>query len=188
MVAGKRRTAREMAVQMLYQNDLGGGNLPQIFNTFDLAEYLAQEVLAEKPEKPGKPDRPERQEGEPDGKPRRLVLEDRGEYAKRRKRVENAFLYAQALVRGTVEHRQQIDDMIRGQADNWRLERMPAVDRNILRLAVYEMLFETDIPKLVVVDEAIELAKKFGSEQSGRFVNGLLDGLLKQHTFPGSLT
>ena len=78
--------------------------------------------------------------------------------------------------------------MIRGQADNWRLERMPAVDRNILRLAVYEMLFEMDIPKLVVVDEAIELAKKFGSEQSGRFVNGLLDGLLKQHTFPGSLT
>ncbi len=78
--------------------------------------------------------------------------------------------------------------MIRGQADNWRLERMPAVDRNILRLAVYEMLYERDTPKLVVVDEAIELAKKFGSEQSGRFVNGLLDGLLKQHTFPGTLT
>jgi N utilization substance protein B len=87
-----------------------------------------------------------------------------------------------------LDHRERIDEMIRGQADNWRLERMPAVDRNILRLAVYEMLFETDIPKLVVVDEAIELAKKFGSEQSGRFVNGLLDGLLKQHAFPGSLT
>lgn len=193
MVAGKRRTAREMAVQMLYQNDLGGSNLPQIFNTFDLAEYLAQESLAgraekaekaEKTEKPGKPDGAEAN----GAKPRRLGLEDRAEYAKRRKRVENAFQYAQALVRGTLEHRQQIDDMIRGQADNWRLERMPAVDRNILRLAVYEMLFETDIPKLVVVDEAIELAKKFGSEQSGRFVNGLLDGLLKQHTFPGSLT
>lgn len=176
MVAGKRRTAREMAVQMLYQNDLGGSNLPQIFNTFDLAEYLAQESQGG--------DKPEGQEA----KPRRLGPEDRAEHAKRRKRVENAFLYAQALVRGTLEHRQQIDDMIRGQADNWRLERMPAVDRNILRLAVYEMLFETDIPKLVVVDEAIELAKKFGSEQSGRFVNGLLDGLLKQHTFPGSLT
>nr|MDP9120189.1 hypothetical protein [Acidobacteriota bacterium] len=50
------------------------------------------------------------------------------------------------------------------------------------------MLFERDTPKLVVVDEAIELAKKFGSEQSGRFVNGLLDGLLKQRTFPGTLT
>jgi len=177
MVVGKRRTAREMAVQMLYQNDLGGSNLPQIFNTFDIAEYIAHEATPE--DVPG-------EEGTP--KPRPLGLNDRAEYAKRRKRVEDAFLYAQALVRGTLEHRQQIDDMIRGQADNWRLERMPAVDRNILRLAVYEMLFEMDIPKLVVVDEAIELAKKFGSEQSGRFVNGLLDGLLKQHTFPGSLT
>jgi len=164
-----------MAVQMLYQNDLGGSNLPQIFNTFDVAEYVAREAVEEggvvKARRPGPGD-----------------LEDRAEYVKRRKRVDDAFEYAQALVRGTLDHRQQIDDMIRGQADNWRLERMPAVDRNILRLAVYEMLFEMDIPKLVVVDEAIELAKKFGSEQSGRFVNGLLDGLLKQHTFPGSLT
>ena len=65
---------------------------------------------------------------------------------------------------------------------------MPAVDRNVLRLAVFEFLYETDVPKLVVLDEAIELAKKFGSEQSGRFVNGVLDGLLKSHDFPGSLT
>jgi N utilization substance protein B len=176
MAVGKRRTAREMAVQMLYQNDLGGSNLPQIFNTFDVAEYAAQES-ADAPESSEAPKR-----SGPGG------LEERTEYSKRRKRVEDAFLYAQSLVRGTLDHREQIDEMIRGQADNWRLERMPAVDRNILRLAVYEMLFEMDIPKLVVVDEAIELAKKFGSEQSGRFVNGLLDGLLKQHTFPGSLT
>ncbi len=153
MNLGKRRTAREMAVQMLYQSDLGGSPLPQIFRTFDLSEYLAREKEA-------------------------------GD----RKRVDEAFSFAQKLVQGTLEHREKIDDMIRGQADNWRLERMPAVDRNVLRLAIYEMLFETDTPKLVVVDEAIELAKKFGSEQSGRFINGLLDGLLKQHTFPGSLT
>ncbi|HLX07099.1 MAG TPA: transcription antitermination factor NusB [Thermoanaerobaculia bacterium] len=152
MTAGKRRTAREMAVQMLYQSDLGGSALPQIFASFDLAEYLG------------------------------------GDLARQRRRVEDAFDYAQVLVRGTVDHREEIDAMIRGQADNWRLERMPAVDRNILRLAIYEMLYEQDTPKLVVVDEAIELAKKFGSEQSGRFVNGLLDGLLKQHSFPGSMT
>ena len=113
---------------------------------------------------------------------------DRAAYARYRQRVEEAFLYAQDLVRGAVEHRGRIDELIRSQADNWRLERMPPVDRNILRLAIYEMLFEKETPKLVVLDEAIELAKKFGSEQSGRFVNGLLDGLLKQHTFPGSLT
>lgn len=152
MTAGKRRTAREMAVQMLYQSDLGGSALPHIFSTFELSEYLG------------------------------------GDLGRHKRRVEDAFQYAQALVRGTVEHREEIDAMIRGQADNWRLERMPAVDRNILRLAIYEMLYERDTPKLVVVDEAIELAKKFGSEQSGRFVNGLLDGLLKQHSFPGSLT
>ena len=102
--------------------------------------------------------------------------------------MDEAFDYAQALVRGTLDNREKIDDLIRGQADNWRLERMPPVDRNILRLAVYEMLYEKDTPSSWSLDEAIELAKKFGSEQSGRFVNGLLDGLLKQHTFPGSLT
>jgi N utilization substance protein B len=171
MTAGKRRTAREMAVQMLFQSDLGGSPLPQIFNSFDLSEYLAREEPSDK-----KQERP-------------ATVEDaQADFARRRKRVEEAFHYAQDLVRGTVEHQDKIDDMIRAQADNWRLERMPAVDRNILRLAIFEMLHERETPKLVVMDEAIELAKKFGSEQSGRFVNGLLDGLLKQHTFPGSLT
>ena len=162
--------AREMAIQMLYQSDLGGSPLPHIFNTFDLSEYLAREAASEE-------------------KTRALpVPEEREDFSQRKKRVNEAFEYAQMLVRGTVDNRERIDGLIRGQADNWRLERMPPVDRNILRLAVFEMLHERDTPKLVVLDEAIELAKKFGSEQSGRFVNGLLDGLLKQHTFPGSLT
>ncbi len=170
MTAGKRRTAREMAVQMLYQSDLGGSPLAHIFSTFDLSEYLAKEAAAEKKLETSTP------------------ADDRAEYARRRKRLEEAFEYAKDLVKGTLDNLEKIDEMIRGQADNWRLERMPPVDRNILRLAVYEMLHERETPKLVVLDEAIELAKKFGSEQSGRFVNGLLDGLLKQHTFPGSLT
>ncbi|MFY9825065.1 MAG: transcription antitermination factor NusB [Thermoanaerobaculia bacterium] len=170
MTAGKRRTAREMAVQMLYQSDLGNSPLPHIFSTFDLAEYLTREASEA-----------EARRGQP-------PAEERTDSPKRQKRAEEAFEYAKNLVRGTLDNQQRIDDLIRGQADNWRLERMPAVDRNILRLAVYEMLHENETPKLVVLDEAIELAKKFGSEQSGRFVNGLLDGLLKQHTFPGSLT
>ena len=82
----------------------------------------------------------------------------------------------------------KVAESIREQAEHWRLERMPAVDRNILRLAVFEFLYEPDVPKLVILDEAIELAKEFGSEQSGRFVNGLLDGILKKHEFPGTLT
>ena len=170
MTAGKRRTEREMAVQMLYQSDLGGSPLAHIFSTFDLAEYMAREAPPA-----------DKRRGQP-------TADERTEHTRRRRRVEEAFEYAQALVRGTVENQERIDELIRSQADNWRLERMPAVDRNILRLAVFEMLHERDTPKLVVLDEAIELAKKFGSEQSGRFVNGLLDGLLKQHTFPGSLT
>ncbi|MFQ5525990.1 MAG: transcription antitermination factor NusB [Thermoanaerobaculia bacterium] len=102
--------------------------------------------------------------------------------------VTKPFRYARDLVSGTLEHLEEIDDLIRTQAEHWRLERMPAVDRNILRLAVYEFLYETDVPKLVVVDEAIELAKKFGSEDSSRFVNGLLDGLLKKREFPGVMS
>lgn len=170
--------AREMAVQMLYQSDLGGSSLPQVFSTFDVTEYMARDDndSAKKAAR----------EAAPVATPV-LSPEARTEWNRQKKRVDEAFQYAQALVRGTLDSLDQIDGLIRGQADNWRLERMPAVDRNILRLAVYEMLHETDTPKLVVVDEAIELAKKFGSEQSGRFVNGLLDGLLKQHTFPGTL-
>ncbi|HEX9670778.1 MAG TPA: transcription antitermination factor NusB [Thermoanaerobaculia bacterium] len=174
MAAGKRRAAREMAVQMLYQSELGGSTPPQVFATFDLAPYLAGAASDE-------------EDGGPAAAGRARVEDDRTDLARRRRQVDEAFRYAQALVHGTLDHREEIDGMIRAQADHWRLERMPAVDRNILRLAVYEMLFEKDIPKLVVLDEAIELAKKFGSEQSGRFVNGLLDGLLKQHDFPGTL-
>jgi N utilization substance protein B len=101
--------------------------------------------------------------------------------------AREAFEYARRLVEGTVAHLEEIDGLLRAQADNWRLERMPAVDRNVLRLAVYELMHELDVPKLVVLDEAVELAKRFGSEQSGRFVNGLLDGLLRSHEFPGSM-
>lgn len=149
---------------MLYQSDLGGSSLPQIFASFDTSEYLAGRR----------------------GRPRAPTSGD-GDASRRRREVDEAFRYAKSLVTGTLEHREEIDDLIRAQADNWRLERMPAVDRNILRLAIFEMLYERDVPKLVVVDEAIELAKRFGSEQSGRFVNGLLDGLLKQHQFPGKM-
>ena len=104
------------------------------------------------------------------------------------RRHEAAFAYARTLFEGVIEHRDEIDRLIGQQAENWRLERMPAVDRNLLRLAVYEMVWQPDVPKLVVLDEAIELAKTFGSENSSRFVNGLLDGLLRTQAFPGSLT
>jgi N utilization substance protein B len=81
---------------------------------------------------------------------------------------------AEAIVRGVARHRRAIDETIEGVSINWRLDRMAKVDRNVLRLAVYELL-ETDVPVKVVINEAIELGKKYGSESSGAFVNGLLD-------------
>ena len=171
---GKRRMAREMALQMLYQHDMGGSTAEQIFQTFDRAVYFEARGAAGAP---GDGERPAA----------RRSKRGAEEAERRRREVEDAFAYARSLVHGTLEHLEEVNGLIRQQADNWRLERMPAVDRNILRLAVYELLYEEDIPKLVVMDEAIELAKKFSTDQSSRFVNGLLDGLLKRRQFPGTM-
>jgi N utilization substance protein B len=81
---------------------------------------------------------------------------------------------AESLVRGVAAHRKAVDATIEQVSTNWRLDRMAKVDRNVLRLAVYELL-ETDVPVKVAIDEAIELGKKYGSESSGAFVNGVLD-------------
>jgi transcription antitermination protein NusB len=81
---------------------------------------------------------------------------------------------AERIVRGVAKHRRAIDDTIERVSLHWRLDRMAKVDRNVLRLAVYELL-ETDVPVKVVINEAIELGKKYGSESSGAFVNGVLD-------------
>jgi N utilization substance protein B len=89
--------------------------------------------------------------------------------------------FATKIFRGTVDNLSRIDDMIQAQADNWRLSRMAVVDRNIIRMSVYEFLHESDTPKLVVIDEAIEIAKKFGTQKSSQFINGILDGILKRY-------
>lgn len=89
--------------------------------------------------------------------------------------------FAERVFKGTVENMGKIDDMIQAQADNWRLSRMAVVDRNIIRMSVYEFLHEDDTPKLVIIDEAIEIAKKFGTQKSSQFINGILDGILKKY-------
>lgn len=127
-----RRQAREIAVQFLYQQDLGGtGELP-----------LDQEIAA----LPNAEDHPER-----------------------------ARPFAVELVRGVLEKREQLDEKIRHYAQNWSLSRIAAVDRAILRLAIYELLFREDIPPVVSINEAIDLAKNYSTTDSGRFVNGILD-------------
>lgn len=150
-----------MAVQMLYQHEIGGSTIERVFAEFDADGYLhATEAES--------------------------VAEGERVVTVAPERVQQAFDYARRLATGTLKHGTDIDRLIRKHAENWRLERMPVIDRNILRLAIYEMFHESEVPKVVIVDEAIELAKKFGSEHSGRFVNGLLDGVLKSdETLPG---
>src|SRR4030095_1554857 len=92
--------------------------------------------------------------------------------------------FAQPLIDGMVEHLAEIDERIRRYAENYEVRRIAAVDRNVLRLAIYEMLFRDDIPPVVSINEAIELAKKFGGAESGRFVNGILDQVRKELTRP----
>jgi len=88
--------------------------------------------------------------------------------------------FADVLLRGTLERLEAIDGELGRQTTHWRLERLAAVDRNILRLAMYELMNETETPHAVIIDEAIEIAKKFGAKDSGRFVNGVLDGFVKR--------
>ena len=87
--------------------------------------------------------------------------------------------FAETLLRGVIELMPEIDDRIGRNAVHWRMERMPAVDRNILRIAVYEML-KTDTPAAVVIDEALELARRFSTEESVHFVNGVLDAVRRE--------
>jgi N utilization substance protein B len=89
--------------------------------------------------------------------------------------------FATRIFKGTVDNLSKIDEMIVAQAENWRITRMAVVDRNIIRMSIYEFLHENDTPKLVIIDEAIEIAKRFGTDKSSQFINGILDGILKRY-------
>jgi len=88
--------------------------------------------------------------------------------------------FAEELARGAWAVRAVLDAAIVQSAEHWRLERMAAVDRNVLRLAAFELLYRPDTPAAVAIDEAIEIVRKYGSEESGRFINGILDGLRRR--------
>lgn len=150
---GMRREARERAVQFLFQYDL---NPPE-----KLEEALEQFWQSQRSAA--------------------LAAEDKATWGQQPElpppSAEEAAvrLFAEPLIRGTLEHRGKIDDAIKKHAKNWDLHRMAAVDRNILRLAIYEMLFREDIPPVVSINEAVDIAKKFSTGDSGKFVNGILD-------------
>ena len=89
--------------------------------------------------------------------------------------------FARELIMGTLAHRSSIDDLISQHAQHWHINRMAVVDRNILRLGVFELMHLADVPPKVSINEAIELAKRFGDAESAVFINGLLDAIHKAH-------
>ena len=134
-MAGKRRKARELALQFLYQLEQNGATDPGPFE----ADFWARHPVD-----------------------------------------DEARAFADSLVQGAKRHQGEIDKRIAECTEHWDLDRMAVVDRNILRLAVYELLFEPAVPGKVTINEAIEIAKKFGTTESGRFINGVLDRIHRE--------
>jgi N utilization substance protein B len=88
--------------------------------------------------------------------------------------------FARQLVIRTVEHIEKIDELIQRHAEHWRLDRMATVDRNLLRLAIQEFLVDKETPKTVVVNEAIEIARRYSTQESPQFINGILDSIKRE--------
>ena len=91
-----------------------------------------------------------------------------------------ARMFADRLIKGVIEHRGALDDLLGCYAEHWTVSRMAHIDRTVLRMAVYELLYLPDIPARVTLNEAIDIVKLFGDEQSGAFVNGMLDRILRE--------
>ena len=130
---GSRRKGRELALQMLYQWEVGKHSPQEVLSTF----LQTQKIDA--------------------------ALES----------------FARALFEGTVRESESLDRLMREHSEHWRLERMAAVDRNVLRLALYELLHCPETPPAVVINEALEIARRFSDKDSVEFVNGVLDAIRK---------
>lgn len=96
-------------------------------------------------------------------------------------KAAEARVYAKTLANGVREHLDELDKYIEELAEGWPLDRQPAVDRNILRIAVFEIKYQDSVPPVVAVDEAVEMAKKYSTAESGKFVNGVLAGFLRKY-------
>jgi N utilization substance protein B len=107
-----------------------------------------------------------------------------GEFWKLRESAARTREFATELIRGVLENHDAIDERIKRVTANYELHRIAPVDRNILRVAIYEMLYTSEVPPVVCINEAIEIAKRFGSEDSGRFVNGIHDRLKEEAARP----
>lgn len=116
----------------------------------------------------------------------REVFEQRDDFLAREEEDQTPRIYAKELINGCLAHWEEIEQKIKNAAQNWNIGRMAVVDRTILRLALYELLYREDVPARVVLNEAIELGKKYSTSNSGAFINGILDKLLKESKMPQS--
>ena len=110
------------------------------------------------------------------------LLDDVAELAADRQNQDAIFGYARDIVQGVVDHHEEIDDLLETFSQGWALDRMPNLDRAILRVAVWEILHNPDVPDAVAVNEAVEMAKKLSTDDSGSFVNGLLSRIASTKT------
>ncbi|MBV6714525.1 transcription antitermination factor NusB [Paenibacillus chitinolyticus] len=138
----RRRVAREIALQSLYQIDMNGVSAAEAVNVAVHEAENDNEAQVDHKEK---------------------IMPE----------------YIRELVDGTLSNRDRIDQLLAGYLKGWKMDRLSRVDREVLRLAAFEMLFQEDVPPKVVVNEAIDLAKHFGTDDSGKFVNGVLGKMIK---------
>ena len=110
------------------------------------------------------------------------LLDDVAEMAADRQNQDAIFGYARDIVQGVVDHHEEIDDLLETYSQGWALDRMPNLDRAILRVAVWEILHNPDVPDAVAVNEAVEMAKELSTDDSGSFVNGLLSRIASTKT------
>ena len=159
MDMGLRRRAREGALQVLYQIDVQPELRADLALSRFMANFAAEDADAE------------------------VANDDAANAHVAAAAVWSGEVrtYLDRLVSGVADHLDDIDARITRASRNWRLERMARVDRNLLRLAVYEMTYESEVPDKVAINEAIEIAKRFGTAESPAFVNGILDRVLGEH-------
>ena len=152
---GLRHDAREWALQFLFQSEFNQD--ASLDKAFQLFWQFQDEWAAASPSEAA------------------ASAADPADNAHAAKGRAKARRFAEELARGVIAHHKEIDPLIEKYAANWEIDRMGIVDRNVMRIAVYEMLHRDDIPPVVSINEAVDLAKAFSSVESGKFVNGILD-------------
>lgn len=148
-----RRDARELALQALFYIDISKGDPLELFELFclDFEDILNGKILDLE----------------------QMTVKECDD--NKEKAYDDQKPFFVNLVEGVIKYKDEIDSLIHSSSKNWKISRMPVVDRNIMRIALYEILYCSDIPAKVSINEAVDIAKEYGTDDSGAFINGILD-------------